>query len=61
MKYAVNSVTSAFKPNLSTETTSAMWTAFTDSQAQVILFHAIGFALACFIVYQELQVELKIL
>ena len=52
MKYAVNSVTSAFKPNLSTETTSAMWTAFTDSQAQVILFHAIGFALACFIVYQ---------
>ena len=29
-----------------------MWTAFTDSQAQVILFHAIGFALACFIVYQ---------
>ena len=37
-----------------------MWTAFTDSQAQVILFHAIGFALACFIVYQgELQVELK--
>ena len=30
MKYAVNSVTSAFKPNLSTETTSAMWTAFTD-------------------------------
>ena len=52
LKYAVNSVTSAFKPNLSTETTSAMWTAFTDSQAQVILFHAIGFALACFIVYQ---------
>ncbi len=52
MKYAVNSVTSAFKPNLSTDTTSAMWTAFTDSQAQVILFHAIGFALACFIVYQ---------
>ena len=39
LKYAVNSVTSAFKPNLSTETTSAMWTAFTDSQAQVILFH----------------------
>ena len=34
MKYAVNSVTSAFKPNLSTETTSAMWTAFTDSQPQ---------------------------
>ena len=29
-----------------------MWTAFTDSQAQVILFHAIGFAVACFIVYQ---------
>lgn len=52
MKYAVNSVTSAFKPDLSTETTSAMWTAFTDSQPQVILFHAIGFALACFIVYQ---------
>ena len=25
LKYAVNSVTSAFKPNLSTETTSAMW------------------------------------
>lgn len=48
LKYAVNSVTSAFKPNLSTETTSAMWTAFTDSQAQVILFHAIGFALAGF-------------
>ena len=51
MKYAVNSV-ATFKANLTTETTSAMWTAFTDSKWQVILFHAIGFAVACFIVYQ---------
>lgn len=36
MKYAVNSVTT-FKANLTTETTSAMWTAFTDSKWQVIL------------------------
>ena len=33
MKYAVNSVTT-FKANLTTETTSAMWTAFTDSKWQ---------------------------
>ena len=51
MKYAVNSLTS-FQSNMSTETTSAMWTAFTDSPAQVIIFHAIGFAAACFIVYK---------
>lgn len=51
MKYAVNSITS-FQPNMTTDTTAAMWTAFTDSPAQVILFHGIGFAIACFVVYQ---------
>ena len=54
LKYAVNSVTS-FKPNLTTETTTALWTAFTDSPLQVIIFHAIGFAVACFVVYQGIS------
>ena len=54
LKYAVNSVTS-FKPNLTTETTTALWTAFTDSPLQVIIFHAIGFAVACFVVYQDIS------
>ena len=51
LKYAVNSLVS-FETNMTTEMTSEIWTAFTDSQAQVILFHAIGFAVACFIVFQ---------
>ena len=51
LKYAVKSVAS-FETNLTTDTTAAIWTSFTDSPAQVIFFHAIGFALACFIVYQ---------
>ena len=50
LKYAVNSVTSAFKPNLSTETTSAMWTAFTDSQAHRRLFPALDIV-PCIIIF----------
>ena len=59
LKYAVNSVTSAFKPNLSTETTSAMWTAFTDSQAQVIYSMRSDLHLHVSSFIRELQVELK--
>ena len=54
LKYAVGSLTS-FESNLTTDTTAAIWASFTDSPAQVILFHAIGFALACFVVYQGIS------
>ena len=54
IKYALNSFT-AFEPSMTTELTADMWEAFTGSQFQVILFHAVGFAVACFVVYQGIS------
>lgn len=51
MKYMVNSAFN-FAPNMTTDQTSAMWTAFTDNSWQVILFHAICMGTGCYVVYK---------
>ena len=53
-KYMVNSAVS-FAPNMTTAQTEALWTAFTDSPAQVIICHAICMGVGCFVVYKGIS------
>ena len=54
IKYALNSFTT-FQANMTTETTAALWEGFTSAPIQVIIFHAIGFAVAAFVVYKGIS------
>lgn len=53
-KYMINSAV-AFAPNLTTDQTNAMWTAFTDQPWQVIILHAICMGTGCFVVYKGIS------